>query len=100
MLTLEYYFKHLAKLQAVLASSPDLLEEVMVAEFSADFINEKNERCYVSRQHVAFNKTFRLDAHSQIECYLIEVYKAKTITKVTIHRDAKGKGTHEHTSKD
>lgn len=75
------------KLLSLAKSDPGLADNILVGSFSAQFIDAEGKKVSLKRHWFLFARFFHLNLRSQVDCFLIERYKAQQVIKVTIHDD-------------
>lgn len=75
------------KILELATTDPGLLDSVLIGQFSAQYIDAEGKKVSLKRHWFLFARFFHLNLRSQVDCFLIERYKAQQVIKVTIHDD-------------
>ena len=75
------------KILELATTDPGLLDNVLIGQFSAQYIDAEGKKASLKRHWFLFARFFHLGLRSQVDCFLIERYKAQEVIKVTIHND-------------
>jgi len=68
-------------------NDPRFTDSVLIGTFSAQYIDAEGKKVSLKRHWFLFARFFHLNLRSQVDCFLIERYKAQQVIKVTIHDD-------------